>query len=955
MQNAEPLRSGKLCQAIRLPLSLIAVLTLIAATFTWSSSAGAQNNLAPVAIAQLGQQETTAGDALQVLDGSRSFDSDGNNLEYEWEVITEVYSWVAITETGTGPDDTSTPNARFRVPSFALAERYGLRIEFRLTVTDDGNPAASNTDTVVFTYNEAPVAEIDVEANLLDEDSDEEGVDAYTVDAVIEGPGVNGNDDNEWDIRENSLLVLDGAGSSDPNGDIASYEWALAYHFARNGDRNVATGLPSPSGAQTASSITSEVEDDANDDSTLGVQTVGNITAEQSPYTAYYSLKVTDDDGQVSQVKLVKLVIHDVPAAPEVDLDVSVADSADDESSVQATQTENAYVVSPGSSLLVTSTVTDADDIDGSPTTVDDYEWDGGTAPADDSDTSDVDESVANRLVEIGDDDGGSIVFVTLIVTDSAGLSTSTTARLIVSDNTAPITADILNPNIETDDNGARTYATSDGAAGGDTDPTTGHTTGTVTLRGISFDPDQPEAELAYRWTEVVVDPTTEEVAEVDDDDAVLMLVNAWTPTISFDVPEVDAETSVVIQLAVSDNLGVETTSLVTIVISPTDAPPVADAGGNQVVAPGSFVRLNGIGSHDPDKGDSISSYEWELVGLATDPATTAVSKAVSDQVFKDLGDFMARDDDNNGVFEYPEVLTGNPGKFPFFTAPKVADGIGSVVLTFRLTVTDSVDDDSDPADGDDDTDTDTVVVTVVSGAFYSGYITGPDFCMNMSLGGPLTHPFDGDGDGIADVCSLKTTRRATVATQNALELMVAYNSEMGGEHTPPASFQDLVVGRAATEDDSVTAVVGTCEDAPDDLGDSLSDLAKDACDTDTVSDPPPPVDPVKSGQFFSGAINGPNFCTNMSLGGPRTYAMDSDSDGIADICSLPFTRREAVARQQAMEMFKAHPQFRSFLVWTCAQLGTIDFGDDADDLSADECSKQADGPKGTPLPAPTS
>ena len=53
---------------------------------------------------------------------------------------------------------------------------------------------------------------------------------------------------------------------------------------------------------------------------------------------------------------------------------------------------------------------------------------------------------------------------------------------------------------------------------------------------------------------------------------------------------------------------------------------------------------------------------------------------------------------------------------------------------------------------------------------FYSGpVIDGPEFCLNRSLGGPVTYPFDSDGDGVADICSLPGTRRAAVACQNAL------------------------------------------------------------------------------------------------------------------------------------------------------------------------------------------
>ena len=51
------------------------------------------------------------------------------------------------------------------------------------------------------------------------------GADRFTIDAVIDGPGENGNADNEWDIMEGALVVLDGTGSSDPNGRVSAYLW----------------------------------------------------------------------------------------------------------------------------------------------------------------------------------------------------------------------------------------------------------------------------------------------------------------------------------------------------------------------------------------------------------------------------------------------------------------------------------------------------------------------------------------------------------------------------------------------------------------------------------------------------------------------------------------------------------------------------------------------------------
>ena len=56
--------------------------------------------------------------------------------------------------------------------------------------------------------------------------------------------------------------------------------------------------------------------------------------------------------------------------------------------------------------------------------------------------------------------------------------------------------------------------------------------------------------------------------------------------------------------------------------------------------------------------------------------------------------------------------------------------------------------------------------------------IDGPDYCLNQSLGGPITYPFDSDGDGMADTCSLSTTRRAAAARQQALENLANRNPQ---------------------------------------------------------------------------------------------------------------------------------------------------------------------------------
>ena len=248
------------------------------------------------------------------------------------------------------------------------------------------------------------------------------------------------------------------------------------------------------------------------------------------------------------------------------------------------------------------------------------------------------------------------------------------------------------------------------------------------------------------------------------------------------------------------------------------------------------------------------------------------------------------------------------------------------------------------------------LLVVAAPGSVAQAQIPGPFFCANRSLGGPQTYPFDSDGDGWYDTCSLRDTRRATVARQNALETLAGL--------FPDVYLNALhgVVDDPDTSEDESTE--GTCADAPDDLGDSEEDLFNDVCglagrfeDPERVlSPPPPPIDPTKAEVFFSGIIDGPKFCANRSLGGPVTYPFDVNGDGVADICSLPYTRREAVARQNALEeAFSDHPQYEPALALACATLGTIDFGDHPDDLATDSCNPPPDPPEhGNPLPTPS-
>jgi large repetitive protein len=101
-----------------------------------------------------------------------------------------------------------------------------------------------------------------------------------------------------------------------------------------------------------------------------------------------------------------------------------------------------------------------------------------------------------------------------------------------------------------------------------------------------------------------------------------------------------------------------------TVTSNSVNQPPIANAGPNQVVSPGSLVTLDGTRSFDPD-GDRIVAYSWVQ--------TSGISVS----------------------------LNGANTATPTFTAPSISSG---TTLTFSLTVTDSAGAVSSPA---------TVVITV--------------------------------------------------------------------------------------------------------------------------------------------------------------------------------------------------------------------------------------------------
>ena len=317
-------------------------------------------------------------------------------------------------------------------------------------------------------------------------------------------------------------------------------------------------------------------------------------------------------------------------------------------------------------------------------------------------------------------------------------------------------------------------------------------------------------------------------------------------------------------------------------------------------VGAATLLVIDGSGSFDPDGELPDTSFTWELLRFrgATSVAHSLPIGAQGQSIVgqrmlsTDEDPLTAANSDTETVARLP-IVPGE-GTEPFF-------------VYYRLTVT------------DEDGASARRIVKITIENLPNPSVS--DFCADRSLGGPRTYSYDSNGDGMADTCSLRDTRRATVARQNALETMAGLY---------PAEFRAAVMAECANEE---LLKVG--------YGDDPQDLANDVCQTGKTTPPPPAVDPTIADVFFSGVISGPHFCANRSLGGPRTYAFDRPpQDGVADTCSLPFTRREAIVRQRALEeVFAEHPQFKTVFAFACATLGAPDFGDDPEDLAVDACN----------------
>ncbi len=784
---------------------LVAAQTTLTFELTVTDDLGAQDtdtvdividtfNLPPIANA--GPDQAVTGLTPVNLDGTGSSDPDGGVSAYAW------------TQTA-GPGvtlingDTATPS--FTAPSVTMAET----LTFRLAVTDNDplNPKRS----------------------------------ADTVDITVEPPNAPPTADAGPDqsVTERSAVSLDGTGSTDTDGTIASYAWtqtAGASVTLTNAD-TAAPAFTAPGVDAAGETLTFEltVIDDDGDANTDPVDiVVNNDPALTTPPTA-----VAGADQVVSAGDIVTLngtfssdgdgtiTAYDWNQTGGTTIPLSNANTAVATFTAPATPETLTFELQVTDNDAATGTDTLTVRINAPPSAgagVDQVVVESSTVTLDGTASSDSDGSVAAYQWT---QTGGAVVILTNATTSIATFTAppgpaSLTFELTVTDNDASTSTDTIEvrvnaaptanagPDQSVDEQSAVSL---DASASSDAD-------GTIT---------------GFAWTQT--------------GGTAVALTGANTGTPSFTAPAVSAAgETLTFQVQVTDDDGATDTDTVDVQVDNDPAlsdPPTALAGPDQVASAGATVTLDGSASIDTD--GTITAYQWTQISgapVALTNANTAVATFTAPAAPATLAfELEVTDNDSSTGTDMIEVrvnaaptasagpdqsvdelsavnltaagssdvdgsiagyawtqtagttvtLTGAGTAAPSITAPSV-DAAGET-LTFEVEVTDN----------DGATDTDTVDIQVNNDPALTTppiAVAGADQVVSAGHIVTLNGTFSSDSDGTITAYQWTQVGGTTVTLTNADAAVAMF--------TAPAAPDSLTFELVVTDNDAATGTGST-------------------------------------------------------------------------------------------------------------------------------------------------
>ncbi|MCL9777425.1 PKD domain-containing protein [Vibrio methylphosphonaticus] len=420
-----------------------------------------------VPVANAGLDKSSKGTNAITLDGSLSFDSDGDQLSYSWTLISMPEGSAAVLARADSPFPVLTPD---------ISGNYEVQL-----IVSDGNNESSPDTVLISDQNIAPIADAGINTT-------------FTV---------------------GSPLVLDGFRSSDADGDALSYQWRIV---------NAPTG--------SAAKIL--------DDTSVKASITPDVSGD-------YVLSLQVNDGQLdSAISTVTLHQYNHPPVANAGTDISG----------QVSQ----IVHLDGSA---------SNDGDGDPLTP---RWSISSKPKNSAVTlADVHTMHPSFTLDVS----GNYV-VQLIVYDGHRFSLADTVTISTNNLTPTANAGMAQK--------------------------------TVTGQTISLDGSKssdPEGNmLTYSWT-LVSAPSTSTATLTDNN----VVAPQFTP---------DVIGNYVFQLIVND--GEKSSAPATVIISDQDLPPIAQAGNDQSATTNTLVTLDGSTSSDPEL--QPLQYQWSMLSSPSGSAT---------------------------------------------------------------------------------------------------------------------------------------------------------------------------------------------------------------------------------------------------------------------------------------------------------------------------------------------